>query len=95
MTEQDEHKAKMERLKASVETDNSSAAPVPKGRLDYACALRDARGESKGSDGLVMGNVLALYTHMHFASQPQMAGALATAARRAGMPPSVSSGGMR
>ena len=68
---------------------------VPKGGLDYVCALRDARGESKGSDGLVLGNTLALYTHLHFASQPQMAGALVASARRTGTYPSVSSGGMR
>ena len=68
---------------------------VPRGSLNYACVLRDARGESRGSDGLVVGNALALYTHVHFASQPQMAGALVTAARRAGTPPSVSSGGVR
>ena len=68
---------------------------VPKGRLDYACALRDARGETKGSDGLVVGNTLALYTHLHFASQPQIASALVASARRTGPYPSVSSGGMR
>jgi cobyrinic acid a,c-diamide synthase len=65
---------------------------VPRGLLNYACALRDARGESKGSDGLVAGNTLALYTHVHFASQPQMAGALVSTARRAGASPSVNSG---
>jgi cobyrinic acid a,c-diamide synthase len=54
---------------------------VPKGRLDYACALRDARGESRGSDGLVVGNTLALYTHVHFASQPQIAKALVSSVR--------------
>jgi cobyrinic acid a,c-diamide synthase len=68
---------------------------VPKGRLDYACALRDAWGESKGSDGLVVGNTLALYTHIHLASQPQMASALVASARRTGLYPSVSSEGMR
>lgn len=68
---------------------------VPKGRLDYACALRDARGESKGSDGLVVGNTLALYTHVHFASQPQMASALIASARRTGTYLSLSSEGMR
>ena len=72
-----------------------SSTLVLKGRLDYACALRDARGESKGSDGLVVGNVLALYTHVHFASQPQMAGALVASARRTGTGPFVSSGGVK
>jgi cobyrinic acid a,c-diamide synthase len=55
---------------------------VPKGRLDYACVLRDARGEPKGSDGLIVGNVLALYAHLHFASQPQIAKSLVSAVRR-------------
>ena len=68
---------------------------VPKGRLDYACALHDARGESKGSDGLVVGNTLAFYTHVHFSSQPQMANALVASARQTGTYPSVNSGDMR
>ena len=68
---------------------------VPKGGLDYACALRDARGELKGLDGLVVGNTLALYTHVHFASQPQIASALVASARRTGPYPSVSSEGVR
>jgi cobyrinic acid a,c-diamide synthase len=55
---------------------------VPKGRLNYACALRDAREESIGFDGLVAGNVLALYTHLHFASQPQIAQSLVSSVRR-------------
>lgn len=55
---------------------------VPKGKLDYACVLSDARGESKGSDGLIVGNVLALYAHLHFASQPQIAKSLVLSARR-------------
>ncbi|HET7438827.1 MAG TPA: cobyrinate a,c-diamide synthase, partial [Nitrospira sp.] len=50
--------------------------------LQYACALSDARGLSKGQDGLVMGNVLALYTHLHFSSQPQIAKALVDSARQ-------------
>ena len=68
---------------------------LPRGSLNYACVLRDARGELKGSDGLVAGNVLALYTHVHFASQPQMAGALVAVARRTGTGPFVSSGGVK
>jgi len=55
---------------------------VPRGPLDYACSLSDARGDSKGQDGLMLGNVLALYTHLHFASQPKIATALVNAARR-------------
>ena len=53
-----------------------------KGSLDYACLLRDARGESKGPDGLIMSRTLALYTHLHFASHPQVAEALVESARR-------------
>ncbi len=56
---------------------------VARGPLQYACALRDAEGLSKGQDGLMKGNVLALYTHLHFASQPEMAASLVESARRA------------
>jgi cobyrinic acid a,c-diamide synthase len=52
------------------------------GPLDYACGLNDARGESKGPDGLVMKKTLALYTHLHFASEPQVAEALVKSARQ-------------
>ena len=55
---------------------------VPRGTFDYACALRDARGKSKGQDGLAVGNTLALYTHLHFASQPQIAKSLVSSVRR-------------
>jgi cobyrinic acid a,c-diamide synthase len=60
---------------------------LPRGPLRYACALRDGQGVSKGEDGLMMGNVLALYTHLHFASQPQIATALVDSARRRGQEP--------
>ena len=62
---------------------------VPRGPLRYVSLLRDAQGEAKGSDGLAMGNTLACYAHLHFASQPQMAGALVASARRTGTSPSV------
>ncbi|HEY6288131.1 MAG TPA: cobyrinate a,c-diamide synthase [Nitrospiraceae bacterium] len=65
---------------------------VPKGRLDYACVLRDARGEPKGSDGLIVGNTLALYAHLHFASQPQIAKSLVSSVRRTSPRLSVSQG---
>ncbi len=55
---------------------------VPKGPLTYACTLNDAEGLSKGQDGLTIGNVLALYTHLHFASQPTIAATLIDSARR-------------
>jgi len=54
---------------------------ISRGPLDYACGLHDAQGNSKGSDGLVAGNTLALYTHIHFASQPELANALVASAR--------------
>jgi cobyrinic acid a,c-diamide synthase len=65
---------------------------VPKGKLDYACALRDARGEPKGSDGLVVGNVLGLYAHLHFASRPQIAKSLVSVVRRTSPRFAVNSG---
>jgi cobyrinic acid a,c-diamide synthase len=68
---------------------------VPRGPLDYACELHDARGDSKGLDGLVTGNTLALYTHVHFASRPQLARALVASVRRTGAEPSLSSRAMR
>ena len=55
---------------------------TPRGSLQYACKLDDARGQLTGEDGLMRGNVLALYTHLHFASQPQIAKGLLAAARR-------------
>ncbi|HEX9155664.1 MAG TPA: cobyrinate a,c-diamide synthase, partial [Nitrospira sp.] len=65
---------------------------APRGSLAYACALRDARGESKGQDGLAKRNVLALYTHLHFASQPEIAKALVSSVRRAAPRASASPG---
>ena len=58
------------------------SALVPTGELDYVCRLSDARGESRGSDGLVMNHTVALYTHLHFASRPDLARSLAESARR-------------
>ena len=55
----------------------------PTGSLTYACVLTDARGESKGPDGLMTRRTLALYTHLHFNSHPQTAAALVEAARSA------------
>ncbi|MCI0427873.1 MAG: cobyrinate a,c-diamide synthase [Nitrospiraceae bacterium] len=66
---------------------------VPKGKLVYACALRDARGELKGSDGLVAGNTLALYTHVHFSSQPQIVKSLVSSVRQTSSRLPVSPGG--
>jgi cobyrinic acid a,c-diamide synthase len=55
---------------------------VPNGPLSYACTLADAQGKPRGQDGLISGNVLALYTHLHFASRPQIATTLVDSARR-------------
>ncbi|MDK2743521.1 MAG: cobyrinate a,c-diamide synthase [Nitrospira sp. BO4] len=60
--------------------------------LQYACTLSDAEGSSKGKDGLTRHNVLALYTHLHFASQPQIGTALVNAARHSAGRTSVSAG---
>ena len=49
--------------------------------LEYACMVTDAQGRRKARDGLLRGNVLALYTHLHFASQPQLARSLLSCAR--------------
>jgi len=55
---------------------------VPEGPLAYACELTDARGLSKGQDGLMAEHAVAFYTHLHFASQPHLAKALCASARR-------------
>ena len=57
-----------------------------KGSINYACLLRDARGETQGADGLMTGNTVALYTHLHFRSHPHIAEALAESARSAARP---------
>ncbi|MBI5410851.1 MAG: cobyrinate a,c-diamide synthase [Nitrospirae bacterium] len=54
---------------------------APRGLLDYGCRMTDARGAEKGQDGLSVGNVVALYAHLHFSSQPSLAHALVTSAR--------------
>jgi cobyrinic acid a,c-diamide synthase len=59
------------------------SALSPKGSLNYACLLTDAQGESKGPDGLITRRTLALYTHLHFKSHPQIAQALVESARSA------------
>ncbi|HKN88256.1 MAG TPA: cobyrinate a,c-diamide synthase [Nitrospiraceae bacterium] len=52
------------------------------GALDYACQVTNGQGDRKGQDGLISGNTLALYTHLHFASQPRMAETLVATARK-------------
>lgn len=58
------------------------SALVPAGPLEYACTLTDAKGVTRGQDGLIAGNTLALYTHLHFASRPALVQALIAGARR-------------
>ncbi|MCE3223303.1 MAG: cbiA [Nitrospira sp.] len=53
----------------------------PKGPLHYACSLADAEGKPVGQDGLIVDNALALYSHLHFASRPEVAARLVEAAR--------------
>ena len=49
--------------------------------LTYGCAVTDASGRVRGQDGLIVGNTLALYTHLHFAGQPTLARALIASAQ--------------
>ncbi len=67
----------------------------PTGQLQYACTLRDAQGKSKGQDGLVAGNTVGLYSHLHFASQPKIAASLIASARMTTHPSATSLGGVR
>jgi cobyrinic acid a,c-diamide synthase len=53
----------------------------PKGDLDYLGHLTDAQGRDRGGDGITVGNVIALYTHLHFSSHPHVPLALVEAAR--------------
>ncbi|MEO6203583.1 MAG: cobyrinate a,c-diamide synthase [Nitrospirales bacterium] len=53
----------------------------PKGDLEYLGHLRDAQGRDRGGDGITVGNVIALYTHLHFSSHPHVPAALVEAAR--------------
>jgi cobyrinic acid a,c-diamide synthase len=48
----------------------------PTGPLEYACTVTDARGCEHRPDGLITGHVVALSTHLHFASQPELPRAL-------------------
>ncbi|MBS0172135.1 MAG: cobyrinate a,c-diamide synthase [Nitrospira sp.] len=55
----------------------------PTGDLHYACALSDADGKPVGSDGVMRRNTLAVYSHQHFASCPEVVVHLLAAACRA------------
>ena len=50
--------------------------------LEYGCMITDARGRHRGQDGLITGNTLALYTHLHFAGQPSLARSLLQSVRK-------------
>ncbi len=52
-----------------------------KGDLEYGGRIVDSQGRDRGSDGVKVRNVMALYTHLHFSSNPQVASALLQAAR--------------
>ncbi|MBX3331775.1 MAG: cobyrinate a,c-diamide synthase [Nitrospira sp.] len=65
---------------------------IARGPLEHTCTLSDVGGSSKGQDGLTRHNVLALYTHLHFASQPQVGIALVNAARQATVRMSTNAG---
>jgi cobyrinic acid a,c-diamide synthase len=65
----------------------------PNGQLHYACTLMDTQGKSKGQDGLVVGNTMGLYSHLHFASQPKIAASLIASARMTARPSAARSGG--
>ena len=54
---------------------------VPQGELTYVGSVTDAQGHECGQDGLTHANVVALYTHLHFLSQPAIAWNLVQTAR--------------
>lgn len=66
----------------------------PNGQLQYACTLRDAQCKPKGQDGLVAGNTMGLYSHLHFASQPKIAASLIASAGMTARPLAARSGGV-
>ncbi|GJL53344.1 MAG: cobyrinic acid a,c-diamide synthase [Nitrospirales bacterium] len=52
-----------------------------KGDLEYGGSLADSQGRDRGSDGITVKNVMALYTHLHFSSNPHLVSALLQTAR--------------
>jgi len=48
----------------------------------YVCRIADASHSLEGKDGLVFQNTLALYSHLHFGSQPLLAKNLVEFARQ-------------
>ncbi|MGE0472539.1 MAG: cobyrinate a,c-diamide synthase [Nitrospirales bacterium] len=51
------------------------------GDVDYAGSMTDAQGNDRGGDGMIVNNGVALYTHLHFGSHPQVPSALMQASR--------------
>ncbi len=59
----------------------------PKGQLHYACTLSDVQGKLVGEDGLMVGNTVALYSHLHFASRPEVVTTLVANSHGSQIPP--------
>ena len=57
----------------------------PRDNLTHVVNLTDAQNSDRGQDGLTYANVVALYTHLHFASQPAIAERLVQFAREYSM----------
>ena len=51
------------------------------GDVHYVGRVTDARGKDRGGDGIMVNNVVALYTHLHFSSHPHVPVSLMQAAR--------------
>ncbi len=49
--------------------------------IEYIGRMTDARGKDCGGDGITVNNVVALYSHLHFASHPQVPVTLLQTAR--------------
>jgi len=49
--------------------------------IEYIGRMTDARGKNCRGDGITVNNVVALYTHLHFASHPQVPVTLLQTAR--------------
>lgn len=60
----------------------------PQEALEHAGRLFDAQGRDRGPDGITIDGVVALYTHLHFASHPHVPRALVRAAGKQTAPPS-------
>ena len=50
-------------------------------KAEFTCGISDVTQSRQGEDGLKVENTLALYTHIHFGSQPSLARSLVNAAR--------------